>query len=132
MFDFRQEIHIHDFRKKQRMSSRYCSGKAMSSSSFDFYETPMPSASFCLPTPFDCLYLFTYRSRPVQTNKKIDDFFFVYGAKLSKIFKQGTYWIVFCEIRHTHISVLSNNPRFFKWWICISDFREEFLSADIQ
>ena len=35
----------------------------------------------CLPTPFDCLYLFTYRSRPVQTNKKIDDFFFACGCR---------------------------------------------------
>ena len=41
----------------------------------------MPSVSFCLPTPFDCLYLFTYRSRPVQTNKKIDDFFFACGCR---------------------------------------------------
>ena len=86
IFDFRQEIHIHDFRKKHRMSSRYYSGKAMSSSSFDFYETPMPSVSFCLPTPFDCLYLFTYRSRPVQTNKKIDDFFFACGCRAGILF----------------------------------------------
>ena len=41
----------------------------------------MPSVSFCLPTPFDCLYLFAYRSRPVQTNKKIDDFFFACGCR---------------------------------------------------
>ena len=68
------------------MSSRYCSGKAMSSSSFDFHETPMPSVSFCLPTPFGCLYLFTYRSRPVQTNKKIDDFFFACGCRAGILF----------------------------------------------
>ena len=68
------------------MSSRYCSGKAMSSSSFGFCETPMPSVSFCLPTPFDCLYLFTYRSRPVQTNKKIDDFFFACGCRAGILF----------------------------------------------
>ena len=30
----------------------------------------MSSVSFCLPTPFDILYLFTYRTRPMQT--KID------------------------------------------------------------
>ena len=29
----------------------------------------------------DCLYLFTYRSRPVQTNKEIDDFFFACGCR---------------------------------------------------
>ena len=68
------------------MSSRYCSDKAMSSSSFGFCETPMPSVSFCLPTPFDCLYLFTYRSRPVQTNKKIDDFFFACGCRAGILF----------------------------------------------
>ena len=68
------------------MSSRYCSGKAMSSSSFGFCETPMPSVSFCLPTPFGCLYLFTYRSRPMQTNKKIDDFFFACGCRAGILF----------------------------------------------
>ena len=68
------------------MSSRYCSGKAMSSSSFGFCETPMPSVSFCLSTPFDCLYLFTYRSLPVQTNKKIDDFFFACGCRAGILF----------------------------------------------
>ena len=81
-----KEIHIHDFRKKHRMSSRYCSGKAMSSSSFGLCETPMPSVSFCLPTPFGCLYLFTYRSRPVQTNKKIDNFFFACGCRAGILF----------------------------------------------
>ena len=41
----------------------------------------MPSVSFCLPTPFDCLYLFTYRSRPVQTNKKFDAIFFKFSCR---------------------------------------------------
>ena len=161
----------------------------MSSSSFGFYETPMPSVSFCLFAHPIRLPLSIYISVPPRANKQKNRRFFlcvrmprwntawfsadhrarpgnfywrtwwnrwrwmalsnnqlfskswifltpsiifVHGAKLSKIFKQDTYWIVFCEIRHTHISVLSNNPRFFKWWICISDFRDEFLSADIQ
>ena len=69
------------FKKSIACSVVTVTGKVMSSSSFDFYETPMPSVSFCLPTPFDCLYLFTYRSRPVQTNKKIDDFFFACGCR---------------------------------------------------
>ena len=48
-----------------------------------FFDKGLRQASLfvCLPTPFDCLYLFTYRSRPVQTNKKIDDFFFAWGCR---------------------------------------------------
>lgn len=52
---------------------------------------------------------------------------FACEAKISKISKIASYWIVFWEIGHTHISVLSNIFCFQKLWICISRSREEFL-----
>ena len=37
-----------------------------------FFDKGLRQASLfvCLPTPFDCLYLFTYRPRPMQANEK--------------------------------------------------------------
>ena len=64
------------------MSSRYCSGKAMSSSSFDFLETSMLSVSFCLFAHPIRLPLSIYISVPPRANKqKIDDFFFACGCR---------------------------------------------------
>ena len=77
IFAINRRLNIHDFRKKHRMSSRYCSGKAMSSSSFDFYETPMPSVSFCLFAHPIRQPLSIYISVPPHANKQKNRRFFL-------------------------------------------------------
>lgn len=42
---------------------------------------------------------------------------------ISTISKYSAYWIVFCKIKHTRISVLSNHTFFLKKWIFILRFK---------